>query len=213
MTATGAHHQAAWLAAPWLIVPPAVLFAASVLKAVYYLPYVIFCLPAVALLGGCGLAAVSWPARATAAALLAALITPTQLAIRVPDSGGALQPANQIIAAHERPGDAVIYPQGGIPPWYLAYPSGFGRLRDIGLRQPGSIAGRLYGTIEPLPVLLARECGLRRLWVIEIGPHWREPTAVLAPGFRLAHHWQPYDAAMQLWLYQRASLPGARCRT
>jgi mannosyltransferase len=201
-TVTGAGHPIGWLAVPWLIVPPAVLLAASMIKPVYYLPYVIFCLPAVALAGGCGLAALGWPARAAAAVLLAALITPTQLAIRAPDSGGALRPADQILAANERPGDAVIYPQGGIPPWYLAYPDGFGRLRDIGLRQTGPAAGRLYGTSEPLPILLTRECGVRRLWVIEIGPHWRNPAG-LAPGFRLARQWQPHGAAMRLWLYQR----------
>src|SRR5262249_60859093 len=105
--------QTPWSAAPWLIVPPAALLAASAIKPVYYLPYVIFCLPAVALLGGCGLAALSWPARATAAVLLAALITPTQLAIRVPDSGGALRPANQMLAAPERHGEAGIYAPDG----------------------------------------------------------------------------------------------------
>jgi mannosyltransferase len=208
-----ADRRLAWLAVPWLVVPPAALFAASAIKPVYYLPYVVFCLPAVALLAGCCLAALGWPARVAAVLLLAAVITPTQLAIRAPDSGGALGPADQILDTHAQPGDAIVYPQGGIPPWYLAYTDGFGRLRDIGLWQPGATTGRLYGTSVPRPVLLRRECQVRRVWAVEIGPHQRNPAADLAPGFRLTHLWQPYSGAMRLWLYQQADPPGQQCQT
>ena len=91
----GGGRRLAWLAVPWLVLPPVVLFAVSAVKPVYYLPYVLFCLPAVALLGGAFLAGLSWPARAAAAALAAALIIPTQIAIRVPGSGGSLWPATR----------------------------------------------------------------------------------------------------------------------
>ncbi|MBO0818362.1 MAG: hypothetical protein J2P30_24780, partial [Actinobacteria bacterium] len=210
--ATGTDRRLAWLAAPWLVLPPAALVAASAIKPVYYFPYVVFCLPAVALLAGCGLAALGGPARAAALVLVAALTAPTQLAIRVPDSGGALRPADQILAVRARPGDAVIYPQGLIPPWSLAYPDGFGRPRDIGLQRSGANAGRLYGTNVPLPVLLRRECGVRRLWAVEIGPHWRNPARDLAPGFQLAGQWRPYNGAMRLWLYRQAGPPSQECR-
>lgn len=201
----------AWLAVPWVVLPPAALFAASAIKPVYYLPYVVFCLPAVALLAGCGLAARAWPPRVAAAVLLAVVITPAQLAIRTADSGGALGLTDQILAAQAHPGDAIVYPQDGIPPWYLAFPDGFGRPRDIGLRRPGATAGRLYGTSVPRPVLLHRECQVRRIWAAEIGPHWRDPAADLAPGFRLTHQWQLYVSAMRLWLYQQAGPPGRQC--
>lgn len=202
----------AWLAAPWLILPPVILFAASVIRPAYYLPYVVFCLPAVALLAGSGLAALGWPSRLTATVLLAVAIIPTQLAIRVPDSGGALRPAAQILAAQARPGDAIVYPQGGIPPWYLAYPGGFGRPRDIGLLQSGPAAGRLYGTSVPRPVLLRRECQVRRVWAVEIGPHWRDPGVDVAPDFRFVRQWLPYYGAMRLSLYRRTSSPGRSCQ-
>jgi hypothetical protein len=126
-------------------------------------------------------------------------------------SGGGFGLPDQILAAQAHPGDAIIYPQGGIPPWYLAYPDGFGRLRDIGLRRPGAAAGRLYGTSVPRPVLLHRECRVRRVWAAEIGPHWRNPSPDLAPGFRLTHQWQCYPGAMRLWLYQQAGPPGQQC--
>lgn len=205
-----ADRRLARLAGPWLLLPPVLLLAASAIKPVYYLPYVVFCLPALALLAGCGIAALRpWP-RAAAAVLLLVLMTPAQLAIRVPGSGGALGPADQILVTHEQPGDAVVYPQGGgIPPWSLAFPDGFGRLSDIGLSQSGATAGRLYGTSVPLPVLLWRECAVRRLWVIEIGPRWRDPAPALAPGFRLADRWLPYGGSMRMWLYRRTGLPAS----
>ena len=204
----GGGRRLAWLAVPWLVLPPVVLFAVSAVKPVYYLPYVLFCLPATALLGGAFLAGLSWPARAAAAALAAALIIPTQIAIRVPGSGGSLWPADQILAAGGRPGDAIIYPQGGIPPWDLAYANGFGRLRDIGQAEPGAATGRLYGVSVPRSVLLHRECGVRRIWVAEIGPQWRSLSGYLAPGFRLAGQWEPFGAAMRLWLYQQTGAAG-----
>jgi mannosyltransferase len=196
-----------WLAASWLVLPPAVLLAVSAVKPVYYLPYVVFCLPAVALLAGRGLAALRWQARVAAAVLLAVLVVATQLAIREPASGGGLRPADQILTGQARPGDAIVYPQGGIPPWYLAYPGGFGRPRDIGLGQPGAVTGRLYGTSVPRPVLLHRECQVRRVWVAESSPHWDNPAADLRPGFRLTRQWQLYGSGIRLWLYQRAGRP------
>ena len=45
-----------WLAVPWLAVPPAMLLAASQIKPVYNFRYLVFCLPAMALLAGAGLA-------------------------------------------------------------------------------------------------------------------------------------------------------------
>ena len=86
--------------------------------------YLVFCVPAVALLAGAGLAAARLVMRAVAAAVILALIVQAQLAIREPGTG--MRAVSRFIAARERPGDAVIYPGTGIPPWYLAYPDGLG---------------------------------------------------------------------------------------
>ena len=43
------------IALPWLVVPPFVLIAASFVKPVYYVRYIEFCLPALAILAGAGL--------------------------------------------------------------------------------------------------------------------------------------------------------------
>jgi mannosyltransferase len=48
-----------WLAVPWLLLPPAILLAVSQVKPVYNGRYITYCLPAVALLAGAGLAALA----------------------------------------------------------------------------------------------------------------------------------------------------------
>jgi hypothetical protein len=133
------------------------------------------------------------------------LAAPAQLALRVPGSGagGGLQAAAQVLAAHERPGDAVIYPGPAIPPWYLAYPRAFRPLRNIGQSQPGATIGHLYATSIPAPALIRRERDVSRIWVIETGPPWPDPAPYLAPGFRLTRAWQPRHDQVRLALYQR----------
>jgi mannosyltransferase len=178
-----------WVALPWMVLPPLILLAASVIKPVYFTRYVTYCLPAAALLAGAGIAAMGgrmgWPKRVGALALVAALVWPVQLSMRVP--GGGMQMVAEFLSAHERPGDAIVYPAPSVPPWYLAYPEGFSRLRDLSLAQTPGEAGRLFGTAVARPVLLRREEGVRRIWmVLEQG---QKPAGYVAPGFRLAHQW------------------------
>jgi len=167
--------------------PPGMLLAASEITPVYVGRYLTYCLPAVALLAGAGLAALRWPVRAAALALVVALVAPAQVAMRVP--GGGLQAVAQFLSAHERPGDAIVYPEPSIPPWYLAYPDGFAQLHDISLGQTPGAAGRLFGSTVPLPVLERREQSVARIWVVPMRGSGN-PAAYLAPGFRLAHEWK-----------------------
>lgn len=176
-----------WLAVPWLLAPPLLLFTASLLKPVYFSRYVTFCVPAVALLAGAGLAGMRWWARVSALALILALLAPAQLAQRVP--GGGMRMVSAFLAANERPGDAIVYPMSAIPPWYLAYPQGFAPLRDIGLSRTPAASGRLFGMAVPVPVLEQREESVQRIWIVPIKGS-RNPAEYLAPGFRLAHTWE-----------------------
>jgi mannosyltransferase len=50
-------------ALPWMVLPPAILLIAAQFKPVYELRYLEYCLPAVALLVGAGIASVGWPLR------------------------------------------------------------------------------------------------------------------------------------------------------
>ena len=194
-----------WLAVPWLLLPPAVLLVVSQVKPVYNGRYITYCLPAVALLAGCGLAALRQPVRAGALALVVALAVPPQLALRAPDGG--IRAAAQFLRGHEQPGDAIIYPDSLIPPWALAYPDGFAGLRDLSLRQTAATAGLLYATTVPRPVLEQREQTARRIWAVQSGPGG-DPAAYLAPGFRLAHEWT-LGGYTKIWLFTKAlSGPG-----
>jgi mannosyltransferase len=189
-----------WLAVPWLLLPPAALLAVSQLKPVYNGRYITYCLPAVALLAGCGLAALRQPLRAGALALVAALAVPPQLALRAPDGG--IRAVAQFLDGHERPGDAIIYPDSLIPPWNLAYPDGFAGLRDLSLGQSAAAAARLYATSVPRPELDQREQAAHRIWAVRMG-QGGGPAGYLAPGFRLAHEWTLGGGYTTIWLFTK----------
>jgi mannosyltransferase len=176
-----------WLAVPWLVLPPLVLIAASLLKPVYFSRYLTYCLPAVALLAGAGLASMRLPKRAAVLALVVALVAPAQLAVRAP--GGGMQMVAQFLSAHRRPGDAIVYPEASIPPWYLAYPQGFAQLRDLSMAETPAASGRLFGEAVPQSVLKKREESVHRIWIVPV-TNGQNPAAYLAPGFRLAHEWK-----------------------
>lgn len=198
--ASGTMPRLTWLALPWLVMPPALLLAASEVVPAYNVRYVVFCWPGAALLAGAGLAALGPILRAVALALTVALVLPAQLSIRAPWAG--MRGVSQFVAARARPGDAVIYPGSGVPPWYLAYPDGLGRLRDIWMAESGPASGRLYGVRVPASVLARREQGVCRIWAVEVAPPWQDPAPYLTPSFRLAAAWQS-QPGVRIWLYQR----------
>jgi mannosyltransferase len=187
-----------WLAAPWLLLPPLLLLVLSEVKPVYNGRYLSFCLPAVALLAGAGLAALARPAGVVALAATVSLVLPTLWALRVPTGG--MRAVAQFLRAEERPGDAIAYPGHAIPPWYIAYPDGFTQLRDISLDRTGAALGHLYASTVPRPVLDRREHWVRRIWVVQTAPG-QGPAGYLAPGFRLAHEWRLAGGATAVWLY------------
>jgi mannosyltransferase len=202
----GADRRLTWLALPWLVLPVAMLLAASEIIPAYSFRYLVFCLPGTALLAGAGLAALGWAVRAVALALIVVLVAPTQLSIRVPGTG--MRAVSQFLAVRERRTDAVIYPGSGVPPWYLAYPNGLGRLRDIWMASSGPASGRLYGLRVSTPVLEQRERGVCRVWAVEMSPPWLNPAQYL-PGFRLAGAWQP-QPGVRLWLYAKPGCVSAQ---
>jgi organic hydroperoxide reductase OsmC/OhrA len=153
---------------------------------------VTFCLPAVALLAGAGLAALRLPARVATLALVAALVAPTQLAYRAP--GGGTEAVAQFLGQHEQPGDAIVYPYGSIPPWYLAYPAAFSRLRDLSLSQTPAAAGRLNADTVPLSVLYQRERDVGRIWMPP-GP-WNPAVFAPVPARRQMGRRRPDSAAL-----------------
>jgi len=208
--------RAAWppglleLSLPWLVLPPVALIGISYLSPVYTFRYVLFCAPAAALLGGAGLACLRWPAgrgalawapAAAGLALVGLLGASAQAAARAGDGHGTdIRAANAIVAAHRRPGDAVIYVGTDTKYFPAAYPSGFVRLDDIAQRQTPTQAGNLVGSDYGNSVARQRLARVPRVWVVRIGPypHLRRLHGL---GFRLIRSWHPSD--IWLLLYAR----------
>ena len=188
-----------WLAAGWLVIPPAILLAVSQIMPVYEFMYIAFCLPAVALLAGAGLSAIARPVRIAALLLVVGLGLPAQLAIRESSAGGSFRSAAEILQRHEHRGDAVFYPQPEVPTWNLTYPAAFAPLRDIGQAETPAQAHRLTGTPVPITVLEHRFQHVHRLWVIELGPMWQNPAIDLSRWFRHEHAWQAGDMELRLY--------------
>jgi mannosyltransferase len=172
------------IALPWLVVPPFVLVAVSFVKPVYYVRYIEFCLPALAILAGTGLtglirlAAVTpqlrsrlrrprlgrwrlgplrlaWLPAVLAVAVLAALLAGPQQAIRQTAARpDNLRLASAIVAAHEQPGDGVFYIPATMHVIGTGYPAPFGRLRDIARNESAIASGTLTGTEITSPARL-----------------------------------------------------------
>ncbi len=196
------------IALPWLVVPPFVLIAVSFVKPVYYVRYIEFCLPALAILAGAGLtglirlAAVTplrwsrpgrwrlgplrlaWLPAVLVVAVLAALLAGPQQAIRQtaarPDN---LRLASAIVAAHEQPGDVVFYLPATMHVLGTAYPAPFARLRDIARNKSAIASGTLTGTEITSPARLkSRFTDVRRVWVVTGASTYKFPRASTPTG-------------------------------
>ncbi|MFB4317460.1 glycosyltransferase family 39 protein [Actinomadura sp. 21ATH] len=217
------------LAVPWLLVPPAVLLVASlVTDPLFTFRYVLFCVPALALLAGAGLArlaALGRPAAGTAlavavVAVLAVPSVPEHRAIRRQDSRpDDLRAAADIVRGHARDGDAIVY-LAGIVRWdAAAYPDAFGRLRDIGMAEDPVRAGNLKGR-DLLPREI-RGALIRsdRVWVMSSRSVvtrpgdvvWRRARTVLVAGpWRVAGDWRFRGGVLTLYERTGPFRPGSR---
>jgi len=171
------------LCLPWLILPPVILMAVSQLQPVYTFRYIVFCIPAGALLAGMALAALSRTAAAAAMLLIVLVGLPAQLPERGPAGhGDGLRQLDQILLTQQRPGDVLVYAgDGGLRAFAAAYPYGLARVRDVSLGQAPAQAGTIGGTNAPLPLIRRRLAGASRVWVPEI---LRSEPAGLIPALR-----------------------------
>jgi mannosyltransferase len=212
------------IALPWLVMPPFVLIAVSFVKPVYYVRYVEFCLPALAILAGAGLvglirlAAVTplgrlrlaWLPAALVVAGLAALLAGPQQAIRQtaarPDN---LRLASAIVTVHEQPGDVVFYIPLDMQVLGTGYPAPFLRLRNIALAESPIASATLTGTEVTSPaVLKSRFTDVRRVWVVTGASNYKFPTPstpvdkeklALLAGWHILHRWQAGEVMLTLY--------------
>jgi mannosyltransferase len=219
------------IALPWLVVPPFVLIAASFVKPVYYVRYVEFCLPALAILAGAGLTGLvrlaaitplgrlrlgrlrlAWLPAALVVAVLAALLAGPQQAMRQtaarPDN---LRLASAIVAGHEQPGDLVFYIPATMHVLGTGYPAPFGRLRDIARKESAIASATLTGTEITNPAVLeSRFTDVRRVWVVTGASNYKFPTPstradkekmALLAGMHILHRWQAGEVMLTLYGY------------
>jgi mannosyltransferase len=215
------------VALPWLVVPPVLLLAISLADPLYVERYVVFCLPALSLLAAAG---VVWLTRLTgeaatsrgvqagrtrvlavlpsvllAVAIIAALIGP-QRAIRLPSArADNLRVVAAVLAADERPGDAILYLPWDTAVISRAYPAPYAKLRDVGLGQAPIASATLRGLPAAPSEVAARLRGVSRAWTVQWIPAL--PSAgpvstglVTASGLRLIRRWRIASVLLSLYV-------------
>jgi mannosyltransferase len=196
------------LGVPWLVLPPALLLTASLITPLYTFRYILFCVPAVALLGGAALAALGRTAGIVALTVIVALGLHAQELVRLPSGHkDNIRRADEIVAANSRPGDAVLYTNPNAENFGAAYPYGFAKLRNIALARQPIPSGTLYGTNAPAQVIESRFATVHRIWVVNINhdvapdpslysPRFHPFQTLYADGFHLVKQWRTSD----IWL-------------
>lgn len=193
------------LAVPWLVLPPVILLLASLVHPVYTYRYIVYCIPAAALLIGAAVAALGRYAGPVALVLIVVAGLNAQVAERYPDGHGInIRAADRVVARHAEPGDALLNVSAQIGPGKGsglrtlegAYPYGLARLHDVSRGVSAQQSATLGGTYAPAPLIRQRLARVRRLWVVE----WNTPKPVLilhGLGFTLVHSW---EIKGHLWL-------------
>jgi mannosyltransferase len=220
---TGVHSDLNWLCLPWLVLPPLFLLVAGVFTPLYDPRYILCCIPALGLLAGSGLDLLARRAGArfhgwstlgpVPSAMLIGLVAigalgiPAQLTYRAPAGhGDNIRLAAQIVAEHERPGDAVLYQ----PPWWrqiaAAYPFGFNRLLDVSLARTPDQAGNFTGTQLAVSQIPAKLAQAGRVWLVEFRAF--RPDPALSGNWMTVRKWRA--GTLLLVLYTRGRAASAR---
>jgi len=219
------------LTVPWLVLPPVLLLAVSLVHPIYVERYVVFCLPALSVLVAAGL---TWlvqltrkalagsgrfPARrarllavapsAIALAIIAVALIAPQRAIRLAGSRtDNLRAVASTLAANERRGDAIVYLPWDTRMVAAAYPPPFRALDDAELGVSPVASATLRGVQASAALVATRLSGVPRIWAVQ----WVQPptgarsradrAAAAAIGrMRLIRRW--HIASVILSLYVR----------
>jgi len=192
------------LCLPWLLMPPAILILLSFIHPVYTLRYVLYCLPAVAVLAGAGLAALGWRTGLVALAVVVGIAVPGQLNARRPAAhGDNIRQADRIIAENRRPGDAVLYTGRDARYMAAAYPFGLKELRNVALKRTKTASATLAGTYLHGPHLRHRlMTRVQRLWVVSVGANRQHLRIMAGLGYRLVRVYQTSDLWLSLYVHR-----------
>jgi mannosyltransferase len=124
------------LALPWLVLPPVLLALAAQITPMWENRYLLFCLPALALLVVSAVLLLPKPFRMAVLVVIITAELATQPLVRPATASDDIRAVAQLLAARAHPGDAVVFPSGanqlGRRLIMAAYPAPFVHLRDIG---------------------------------------------------------------------------------
>jgi mannosyltransferase len=180
------------VALSWLVVPFAGLVAVSIVAVPIYHPrYVLYCVPAVALLAGTGLDRLAvlagrfgpprsaWVVSLAALGAFAVLVWPTQVAIREPDSRpDNLRALADILVEQSRAGDSVLYLPANRRVFMTVYADAFAGLDQTRLHAPGRNA-LLVDDLPTADFLEALETATR-IWVVWSPGSWNANSVPMA---------------------------------
>ncbi|MCX4825810.1 glycosyltransferase family 39 protein [Streptomyces sp. NBC_01142] len=155
------------LTMPWLTLPPLALLAASLSESHFAYRYLLFCLPAAALLLGAACARAPVTQQLALGLLLGTLLTPVHLNIRQQDSRPWDTTAIVNAVQHEaRAYDGVLFTGGGCPLIAAAYPQVFAPLNDLATVKTAAQMGTLANQPAPRTLLAQRLSHTPRVWHI-----------------------------------------------
>ncbi|MEU1495837.1 glycosyltransferase family 39 protein [Streptomyces sp. NPDC005732] len=183
------------VAAPLMVLPPAVLITVSRFRPLYDERYVLYALAGAPLLAAAGadrlaravarrwdrwaVPRAAWRARtwarvpvaALAGVLAVALALTAQLPLLHQDRAPDRRPDNlaavsAAVGRELRPGDPVLFLPSLARRSALAYPDGYRGARDVALRASATASGTLYGEEEGPAELRRRLAGLDHVWVV-----------------------------------------------
>jgi mannosyltransferase len=194
-------------------VPPVLLILVSFAGSSYWVPrYVLFTIPAVALLAASALRTLRVPA-VVAVVLLAMVAVPAQRTVRGPAShlGANFRAIARDIAAHQQPGDVIVYGTSGT--WSLRAGidyqlRGREKPRDVLLKTPAAEIGELDAVQCPDEVAClgtAKRVWFFRQWqtgrpLSAAGPL----TTTLSTDYRQAGVWHATKATLVLFVRRPA---------
>jgi mannosyltransferase len=216
------------MALPWLLLPPVALLVVSLIHPFYVERYVLFCLPALTLLTSAGLvwlAALTrralagrglgeraanllavLPSAALVLLIVAALIGPQREIRQVTARPDNLRAVAKVLAARERPGDAILYLPRDTELAAVAYPAAFRPLRDVGLAKGPIASATLRGLPAAPRTVAARLRAVERLWTVRwANPLSRSsapPAALtrLRAGLHLIGRWRIQSVVLSLFV-------------
>ena len=158
-------------AAPWTVLPPLILLVASLWDPFYVFRYVLFCVPAVALLTAAGLDRLRWSAGVPVLLTAALLALPSHQQMRQPsERADDLRTLARIIETESAPGDAVVFHYTSSRRAMSAYPDAYAGLSDVLADSPGE---GLDGREVPAERFAERLRDVRRVFYVD---YWRKPS-------------------------------------